>query len=507
MSAKYGKLCCLLLLEHFGEIVEKVACDLMKWGTKPLRLIVATTRLPPPKVKQALRILIQYGFVTFSSSQVASVAEYTVKPEKIILLLRYPRYLLLIKTRFGDEAEMIVEETLRVGQDTASSIIIKAATRLKETLKAGDGNLNLVTLRDKFFLLISKQFLMRCPSVSEEADIPALKVKERELYLPPELNMKALSNMEKQIQDKPGDDGIYWRVNYDRFHQEFRDQVMVAAIGRRLDENAAELMKHLLNQMYLRTEPWAATSNPIPYTELKEAIRKSTTHPQLQQYLDQYLKMLEEDSSQFVGKDGDSGGGQYVLNIKEAFTQLTWTTIENTVLERFGSKAARIFRLVRAKEFVEQEQIQQLVMIPAKEAKLYTYRLLQENFIQMQELRKTMSTNQPNKTFFLFHIDLNQVARMMLEVCYHATYNAMIRREHEKNENRRLIEKQQRIASITQNLREQGATPEQLAEIEEMLTPPERSLVEKVRMMLNKLSMAELQLDETIFILQIFLNY
>lgn len=41
----------------------------------------------------------------------------------------------------------------------------------------------------------------------------------------------------------------------------------------------------------------------------------------------------------------------------------------------------------------------------------------------------------------------------------------MVRREHEKNENRRLIEKQQRIASITQHMREQGASAEQLAEV------------------------------------------
>jgi DNA-directed RNA polymerase III subunit RPC3 len=64
---------------------------------------------------------------------------------------------------------------------------------------------------------------------------------------------------------------------------------------------------------------------------------------------------------------------------------------------------------VRAKKFVEQEQIQQVAMIPAKEAKLLTYRLLEENFLQMQELRKSLANNGPNKTFFLFYIDLNQV--------------------------------------------------------------------------------------------------
>jgi DNA-directed RNA polymerase III subunit RPC3 len=73
-------------------------------------------------------------------------------------------------------------------------------------------------------------------------------------------------------------------------------------------------------------------------------------------------------------------------------------------------------RLVRAKKFVEQEQIQQVAMIPAKEAKLLTYRLLEENFLQMQELRKSLASNVPNKTFFLFYIDLNQV-NLCIFVC------------------------------------------------------------------------------------------
>jgi hypothetical protein len=54
---------------------------------------------------------------------------------------------------------------------------------------------------------------------------------------------------------------------------------------------------------------------------------------------------------------------------------------------------------------------------------------------------------------------------MVLEMCYKALYNALTRREHERSENRRMIEKQQRIESITLNMREQGATAEQLAEV------------------------------------------
>jgi len=112
----------------------------------------------------------------------------------------------------------------------------------------------------------------------------------------------------------------------------------------RFDKNAGELMRQLINLMYLRTASWADTSNPIPYTEIKEEVKKLNMYEELEHYLDQYLRLLEEDSSQFIRRVGYSGGGQYSVNMKNAFEQLTWTTLENIITERFGSKAARIFR-------------------------------------------------------------------------------------------------------------------------------------------------------------------
>lgn len=53
-----------------------------------------------------------------------------------------------------------------------------------------------------------------------------------------------------------------------------------------------ELMRQLLQLMYLRTDPWAPTSNPIPFVELKDCCKKVSDKPLLTQYLDQYLKVM-----------------------------------------------------------------------------------------------------------------------------------------------------------------------------------------------------------------------
>lgn len=74
----------------------------------------------------------------------------------------------------------------------------------------------------------------------------------------------------------------------------YRDQIIISAMRNRLDENASELMRQLLFLMYLRTASWADTSNPIPLTEIKEAVRK-IDYPSLSQHLDQYLRLIGMD--------------------------------------------------------------------------------------------------------------------------------------------------------------------------------------------------------------------
>lgn len=38
------------------------------------------------------------------------------------------------------------------------------------------------------------------------------------------------------LQPPPEDDGIYWQVNLERFHQHFRDQAIVSAVANRMDQ-------------------------------------------------------------------------------------------------------------------------------------------------------------------------------------------------------------------------------------------------------------------------------
>lgn len=134
-------------------------------------------------------------------------------------------------------------------------------------------------------------------------------------------------------------------------------------------------------------------------------------------------------------------------------------------MEKHDTKAARIFRLVKMKQFIEQDQIQQLAMIPAKEAKRLTYLLLEEEFFQMQEMKKTGPNIGPSKPTTVFYILLGEVVKKTLELCYKTLFNVMTRRNNDRVVNKRIIDKKERVDTIALGMRLQGADEAQLAEV------------------------------------------
>ncbi|XP_012215982.1 DNA-directed RNA polymerase III subunit RPC3 isoform X2 [Linepithema humile] len=493
----YGKLCLVLLEEHFGSIIQCIGNSLL-YGTKTLTAIHHDTRLSLAEIKKGISVLIKFGFVTYQRD---NGIEYTLDHNKIIMILRYPRYMFFVKTEYGDEAEIMLEVVLKNGYIAASKTIIETYKRLEHLSSNSTQKPSIPDLKDIFHLLITSKILMRSiffDTTAESAEKPD--------YNLPEIDVTAIHSILQGQGADLKDSKIYWKVNFDRLTENLRDQIIISAMKQRFDKNAGKLMTQLINLMHSRTVSWQDTSNPIPYTEIKEKV-KMLNFPELEQYLDQYLRLIEDDSSQFIKRVGDSGGGQYVVDMKNAFTKLAWVTLESIVTERFGSKASRIFRLVRDEKDVNLEQIQRLAMISIKDVKFLTYILTQENYIQMQEIRKSGSLTTPSKEPFRFHIELAKIVEMEIEHCCQALYNIIKRRDHETTSNKRMIEKELRVQILSFNMKEHGATEQQLAELAEMMTPSETQQLEKAQNAIKKLGATELQIDETLFLLTMYFRY
>lgn len=233
---------------------------------------------------------------------------------------------------------------------------------------------------------------------------------------------------------------------------------------------AGELMRQLLILSYQRTSGWEKTLNPVPLTEIREQVKKHSTQPRLGQYLEQYTRLLEDEFSRVndiqkvLKRVGDSSGGQYSIDMKEAFAQLTESTLQSIVKERYGSNAARLFSVILSHSHIKLEKLQGLTMINPKESKMLVFRLLHEKFIRLEELREPKASL-TSPSIYLCTTDINSIVRMEISYCYQAIYNMNQRRNHETISNKRVIDKYLRLQAIKNNMMASGAEEEKVNEV------------------------------------------
>ncbi|XP_064588486.1 DNA-directed RNA polymerase III subunit RPC3 isoform X1 [Zonotrichia leucophrys gambelii] len=520
------RLCSLLLREHFGEIVEKVGNSLLRTGPRPLRLLVGDTGLLPDQVKKALCVLIQHQLVRFEA-QPRGWVEYEARRQRVLRILRYPRYIYTAKALYGDPGELLVEELLLHGHLPMSAAVARVADRLTETMEDGK-SMDYSEVSNTFVRLADTHFIQRCPMAPEVPPdgkvppAPALGIADKDMYAVPRLSLVGKGKRRRSCDEEeegehkakrqkqeggsseaPPDDGIYWQVNLERFHQHFRDQALVSAVASRMDQTSSEVVRTMLRMSEVTTASGASHTQPLSSNEIFRSLPAGYNIGK--PVLDQYLALLADDPLEFVGKSGDSGGGTYTVNLHKALVSLATATLESIVEERFGSRCARIFRLLLRKKHLEQKQVEDFAMIPAKEAKDMLYRMLSENLVALQEIPKTPD-HAPSRTFYLYTVNVMAAARMLLHRCYKSVANLMERRQHEMRENKRLLEKSQRVEAILASMQATGAEAAQLHEVEEMITGPERQQLESLKRSVNKIDASENQVDETIFVLESFIE-
>lgn len=507
MSLILGKLNSMLLREYFGINAQIVGdCLFSAVQSRTLSVIVKTTGLTKNEVANALSSLIRFRFVKFSTNATSTGVEYSINPDKIYLLVRYAKYVQFIREKCGVLAGLLINQLQRVGSDIATNLILQCT-------ESEGGHNKLSELRTEFLSLVQMNYVVRAPALvkGNETTVPEFSIDEHSFFMEPDIDLPTLIRIKNREPVDPSDKDIYWFVNIDRLHQEFRDLIMVDSIERSIDSTAAECLRCMLELMYARTAAWQAVTNPVSYSEIRHTIEKSPkwkTNTKLVRQLDQYIAVICDDRMKFIGKYSEAGGGQFVMQMKHAIEQLTWACIECMIEERFGKKAARIFRIVRLLKYCDQDDIQKEAMIPSKEAKLFTYKLVEENFFQIKTIRKSgVGGGGVAKSFCLFHVDQKQIVSMLLEHCYKAMFNCMTRADHIKSEGRRLIEKAQRLELIVQAMKERGESDEFIQEMYETMTPPEKDLLANINTRCKDLMYTEIGLDETIFLLQLYQDY
>lgn len=325
MSVQCVKLCSVILLQHFGETVQTVGeCLATAVQSRTLGTVVKTTGLSRAQCVQSLAVLLKFHLATVQPSRNGLCAEYALRIESVLLVLRYPRYVHLVqsRTRTGEMGAALVEELLRSGSQTATRLLARCC----------DDTAKYPAFEGALLELVQANYVLRAPRLIEvqsdgaaadaaTADrlMPKFVSEPNLLYVPPKLSAieweKLRQNDDFETSDK-GESGvfmlcvfiiqplfpyasfrvadIFWQVNTDRFHQDFRDGLIISAMERKYDANAGECMRYILQQMYVGTEPWMIYSNPISLVDIRHLVEARVPNTDAAKYLEQYVNIFRK---------------------------------------------------------------------------------------------------------------------------------------------------------------------------------------------------------------------
>ncbi|XP_054162382.1 DNA-directed RNA polymerase III subunit RPC3-like [Oppia nitens] len=548
MSTNEMNLSYLLISEHFGPIVANVANVLLHNGLSPLGLIVKTSKETMENVKKSLVILIQHNYVIHEMNKKGFI-DYDIDTKQVMSILRYPKYIYVSKMLLGDEAEYMCEELLRHGVMTMSQTIQQVVNRLAIALDHKNCHQLVHNVYNVFTKLVSIHFIQRAHTLNDNRNnFTAIKDKslvddnednDHLMYTLPDidLNLIKINNNKQQNNDKSDvkiksedieeplpkkrrvssdlpnvrqkDLDIYWKINLKRFNQYLRDQLIIDAIKTHYDDPiAGEIVRNILRLSEVNTHPMKASTHPLSKHEIiKEVLKEKVCSEGV--FVEQLLHCFNDDMNfRFVTKAEDRSDGMFSVNLLRTLNKLVEDTLVTIIQTRFCSKSARIFRLLLNKKYLQQKQIEDMAMIPAKEAKELTYKLYTNNVLKVLQCPKT-SDYAPSRTYFLFTVDTTAIAKQTLQRCYQSVSNAINRRLHEVQQNKTLLERKNFIDAVISSLEHQQTyqdVEQQIQDLKNSFTTHDTELLEKINKNIKKLEESELQTEETIFLMHTWLN-
>lgn len=479
MSSDNCRICTSILRDYFGRDVSEIAKPL-QWGQKSL--ITLTTILDGKYSRQLIQetliVLLQFNFVSAICNVYSVQVEYKLNMENILLILRYPKYLSIIKRKMGNDHKELVETLFFLGRAPISKIV-------SECIKMQNKSVDLYNnYWEKAIELIRNEYFQRTATY-----VVWTEVKHTKMFLPPTKNQKD----EKKILFVP---------NFNKFHQDIRNKIIVDAVVRTFDDTiVGEVMATILSQC---TNSITPVSNPISLQLIRSNL--SVGH----NYLLEYITMIEEDPTNFLCKSYGTMCN-ITVNFKQIINCLNDSIMDQIVSYKFGESSARLFRATRSNKLLELERLQQTALIPDRETKTLTSELFMNNYLQVQELRKpnTRIGRNDGKSFYLYHLNERQLHQEITEEVLKMIGNCMMWKFKTCKDNKRLLKNKARFDGMVQGLQDKHEADKDFFEeaMDNLFSPSERILLDSINRLLRKCQLNIMRLDECLFLFHSYKQY
>jgi hypothetical protein len=150
------------------------------------------------------------------------------------------------------------------------------------------------------------------------------------------------------------------------------------------------------------------------------------------------LDVLVNDRSKYLNKIFGKKRAKYCINFPGMLHSMKRLYIESVIVEKYGVRSLRIFRLISIKKNLEMQQVADLAMMTLKEARERLYTMLHDNMLHLQEISKT-ANHLPTSIFYFFSVRHDKLSTVICKDVYQAMYNILKRSAFEMEQVSALI--------------------------------------------------------------------
>lgn len=527
-----ANLCEQLVAIEFGPLTAKVAAVLLHRGRLPLPQIVRFSGLKPRTVRAAIIVLVQHNIVWHAQSESdGGVLEFNT--DDCLMRLRYGRYVWQAEQLFGKAAAEIVQLILDNGKLRPPVVIahLSRFDRVKAPMVYSQAFHQLVEasyLKPSTILSHQSPRDKRIKYENEEkakvSGFPTAKelrqAKEvagarlrREEEEAEKIGMKRKakdqpghrSNKRKVVEEDVVDEDVYFRVNCERFNIHIRNKIIEDTAKERCNHSAALVMRATLKstevkQLKLtdvRSDPSSLASIAMQLSDdddLAEGLAiSSSKKPSQMAMLKDYCGILAAaDNPTPAGKAASFisfNGSKVQVEFEIISGRLRRRILEAVTRERHGDEGVRIVSLLLSTGKMDEKQISKVGMMAPKDVRPLLSAMAADSIVSLQEVPKSADRN-PARTFFLWYVDLQKAYTVLVGHLYKTLYNIILRRQSEQEEPllKAVLEKRQRTDVIQDE--------------ERLLTRNERELLSQWEKKREKLTVLEMRVEESVFILR-----
>lgn len=444
----HEELAYLLTKHYFNDVVATVVKNLFRLDQASIGLLrLIDPNLKISDLKKALIILIKYQLVDYNRT--IKSCEYLVPLHRFFSFFRLPKYLQAFAEREGEVAACtlrVLAETGTIGINTLLDVI---STGRKESRNE---------LKDVMTSLIVRNYFV---------------VMKENVY-----------------------------IKIERFDRDHRDNLITEAISGfyNKETKVVSICRAILNLSWDNTADDAPITAPVDLASLHNAVKKDGLF-QDKASLELFLaRLISEVNFKFFLTSGKhpQRGPLYAMNVGLVIDYLLKEHICSVIDTKYGPKCCRLFRILQQKGPLLLKQVEEIIMLPARDVREYSYMLNKEGLIRNRQVPKTPD-NAPGKSVFILSVEMDPIVFKIADLCCRSMYNLLTRYEYELQRNEPLLSRSKAVQDLL-------GTAKQTEEWNQYFNSHELVQLNWTNRNLERLLLAKNQVDDTLFLCHVWLT-